>query len=297
MVYTLTLNPALDYVMQVKSLGFGEINRAEETELRCGGKGINVSAVLNELGVDNTALGFAAGFTGSELLRLLSESGIKNDFIFTENGATRINVKIRTGQELDINAGGFSPDEGNMKTLFEKLDSLIKNGDWLVLSGSLPKGVSASAYADIMKMLSDRDAKIAVDTEGDALLEALEYSPFVIKPNHIELGELFGKTVDGDVIPYANELRSRGAKNVLVSMAERGAVLVDENDRTYKSENAEGELVNSVGCGDSMLAGFIAGYIKTGDYENALRLATACGNATAYSETLATKDEIEKYYK
>lgn len=298
MVYTLTLNPALDYTLYTDGISFDDINRAKSENISYGGKGINVSVILNRLGVDNTALGFAAGFTGKELIRLLENDGIRHNFILLERGNTRINVKIRTGQELDINANGNELSSENIEALKSKLNALLKDGDILVLSGSLQSSLSSTTYADIMDAFGGRDILFALDTSGDALLESVKRRPFIVKPNHIELGDLFDARCDTEeeIITCAKKLQSLGARNVLVSRAENGALLFDENGGVHKAENAEGTLVNSVGCGDSMLAGFIAGYKKTGDYDYALRLATACGNATAYSKTLATKEEIKKAF-
>lgn len=293
MIYTLTLNPALDYVLEVENLTSLDINRAKSDSIYYGGKGINVSVILTRLGIDNTALGFVAGFTGQEIEKMLTADGIKTDFNYLKNGYTRINVKLKANTEIDVNANGPAIDSDDINSLFEKLDK-ISEGDFLVLAGSVPNNISSDIYEKILRSLNNRGVNFVVDATDDLLLNTLKYKPFLIKPNHIELGAIFNKDLksDDEIIYYARELRSRGAKNVLVSMAENGAILVDENDNTYKIENANGKLINSVGCGDSMVAGFIAGYIQNGDYQSALRLATACGNATAFSPSLATRDEI-----
>ncbi|MBR2100705.1 MAG: 1-phosphofructokinase [Eubacterium sp.] len=298
MVYTLTLNPALDYVLKVSSLKTDDINRASDAEIYYGGKGINVSVVLTRLGIENKALGFAAGFTGKELERLLEEEGINCDFIFLESGSTRINVKIKAESEIDINANGPSLAQSDVEKLFEKLDG-IKEGDYLVLAGSVPENMPEDIYESIMQYLSSRGVNFIVDATGNLLKNALKFKPFLIKPNHIELGDLFGIKAesDEDIERLGKELQSLGARNVLVSRAEKGAVLIDENGEISKTENAKGTLINSVGCGDSMLAGFLAGYIENGDFKTALKLGTACGNATAYSNSLCEKNEVERLYE
>ena len=293
LIYTVTLNPALDYVLKVNKLSFNDINRADETELFFGGKGINVSAVLNELECDNIALGFVGGFSGNKLEKMLEKANIKTDFVHI-NDETRINVKIRYGNELDINAEGPEISEEDIEELMKKLER-IEEGDFLVLAGSVPKNLPSDIYERIMQKLSNGGINFVVDAEGELLLNSLKYKPFLIKPNHHELGALFKASANKDeVINNARKLKEAGAKNVLVSLAENGAVLLDETNTVHNIKNAKGELVNSVGCGDSMIAGFIAGYIKTGDYSYALKLGTACGNATAYSDKLAGINEINE---
>lgn len=295
MIYTVTFNPALDYVLSVDNLNTNDINRATGEKLFFGGKGVNVSTILTRLGVESEALGFLAGYTGKMLEQMLNDEKIQNDFVYLEQGYTRINVKIKSSSELDINAQGPAIDDSSLKKLFSKLDEL-KNGDTLVLAGSIPSSLSNDIYEQILDKLSDRELRIAVDATGDLLLNVLRYKPFVIKPNHHELGELFGVEVSEleDVVKYARLLQDKGAKNVLVSCGKNGAVLVDELDNVHKMGIVPGKPVSSVGCGDSMLAGFIAGYIKTNDYAYALKLGSACGNATAFSVALASKDEIEE---
>lgn len=301
MVYTITFNPALDYVMNVKSLRTDDINRTESEELYYGGKGINVSVILSRLGIDNTALGFLAGFTGKRLEQMLVKDGISCDFNYLEDGYTRINVKIKADTEIDVNANGPDVKAEDIKALMSKLDE-IKSGDYLVLSGSIPKSLPDDIYQRIMEKLTDRGVRFVVDAEKDLLLNSLKYKPFLIKPNHHELGDIFNVKIDSDedIIKYAKALQEQGAVNVLVSMAKDGAMLIDENSNVHKIENAPGKVVNSVGCGDSMVAGFVAGYIDKNDYDYALRLGAACGNATAFSKELALYDEIKavfnKYY-
>ncbi len=298
MIYTVTLNPALDYVMKTGALRFDDINRSRGETLYCGGKGINVSVILTRLGVENKALGFIAGFTGNELERRLKRDGINCDFSRLKSGNTRINVKIKAQTELDINAQGPDISEEEINGLLKKLDE-IKKGDFLVLSGSVPSAVPSDIYERILERLDNRGINFVVDATGDLLLNALKYKPFLVKPNHLELGALFGVTAktDGEIETYARRLKEMGARNVLVSRAEDGATLIDENGNILSIKNAEGTLVNSNGCGDSMVGGFIAGFIKYNDYSRALKLATACGNATAYSDGLARIEDIERFYK
>lgn len=297
MVYTVTLNPALDYVMKVGTLRYDDINRAKSEEIYYGGKGINVSVILTRLGVDNVALGFKAGFTGDKLEQMLMDDGIKCDFNRLANGNTRINVKIKADTELDVNAQGPAICEEEITELLEKLDE-IQAGDFLVLAGSIPNTLPDDIYERMLKRLSNRGVNFVVDATGDLLKNVLTYKPFLVKPNHHELGDLFGvetKTTE-DIVVYAKKLQEMGARNVLVSRAKDGATLVDENGVVTTFPNVEGKLVNSVGCGDSMVGGFVAGYIEKGDYAYALKLGAACGNATAFSEELATKEEIDNIF-
>lgn len=298
MIYTITLNPALDYVLKVDSLSANDINRSSDEAIYYGGKGINVSVILSRLEAPTTALGFLAGFTGAELERLLKLENINCDFNYLKSGNTRINVKIKADDEIDINANGPKIDKADIEELFKKLDKISEN-DYLVLAGSIPKGLPNDIYESILKRLDNKGINFVVDATGDLLLNTLKFKPFLIKPNHLELGELFNTSADDDeaIIELAKKLQSKGAKNVLVSRAEKGAILIDEFGNIHKTENAKGTLVNSVGCGDSMVAGFLAGYIKANDYSYALKLGTACGNATAFSESLATKNEIENILK
>lgn len=297
MIYTITFNPAIDYVMKTGKFSFDNINRSESEEIYYGGKGINVSAVLTRLGVDNTALGFIAGFTGDELEKMLIKDGVKCDFNRLENGTTRINVKIKAEGEIDINANGPKIFEKDVSSLLKKLEKL-KTGDFLVLSGSVPDTLNGNVYEKIAKTVSGKNVNLVVDCEGEMLLNTLKFKPFLIKPNHLELGEIFNSKIEtvNDAERYAKLLVEKGAKNVLVSLAEKGAVLVDENERTHIIENVKGTLVNSVGCGDSMVAGFIAGYLQNNGFENALKLGVACANATAYSKGLCEKELVLKIF-
>lgn len=298
MIYTVTLNPALDYTLTLPCLLQGEINRSVSEEFFVGGKGINVSIVLNELGIESTVLGFIAGFTGDEIERQLKEKGIKTDFVRLEKGNSRINVKLRAGFETDVNCQGPQIDDTDMERLYEKLKQL-KQGDVLVLAGSIPKGIPCDTYEKILEAIKGREVKTVVDAEGDLLLKTLKCKPFLIKPNHLELAAALSKPLNSEeeIIEGAKKLKEQGAKNVLVSMAEKGAVLVDEKGEIHKMEAPEGSLVNSVGAGDSVVAGFIAGYLKQGDYDYALKLSIASGSATAFSSGLATKEKIEDLMK
>ena len=298
MVYTITLNPALDYVMKVGKLRYDDINRSKSEEIYYGGKGINVSVILTRLGVHNKALGFVAGFTGRKLEQMLVDEGIDCDFNRLSNGQTRINVKIKADTELDVNASGPDISEEDIKDLMDKLDD-IGEDDYLVLAGSIPSTLPDDIYERILSRLQSRGVNFIVDATGDLLKKALPYKPFLVKPNHHELGDLFGveTKTEEDIVKYARKVQEMGARNVLVSRAKDGATLIDENAKVTTFANVDGELVNSVGCGDSMVAGFVAGYINKKDYAYALKLGAACGNATAFSEELATADEIKKVFE
>ena len=295
MIYTITLNPALDYIVSVKELKMGMTNRTQEETILPGGKGINVSLVLNNLGLDTTALGFVAGFTGEEIKRRLEEAGCRTEFITLSEGFCRINVKIKNVDGMEINGKGPHIDAESLTRLMERLEAL-EAGDVLVLAGSIPATLPDSVYKDICEKLANRGIMIVVDATKDLLLNVLPCKPFLIKPNHHELGEIFDVTLRTaeEVMPYAVKLREMGARNVLVSMAGEGAVLAAADGGLYKRSAPEGELVNAVGAGDSMVAGFLAGYLKTKDYEEAFKMGLACGSASAFSENLATKEEVEK---
>lgn len=298
MVYTVTFNPALDYVMNVEKLSTDDINRTESEELYYGGKGINVSAILSRLNIPTVALGFTAGFTGKKLKEMMDDDGIKNDFTELNSGFTRINVKVKFGKELDINANGPEITADKIKELFLKLKKL-NDGDYLVLAGSVPASLPDDLYSIILEELSGKNINIVVDTTGNQLLNVLKYKPFLIKPNHHELGEIFGQKMDTaeKITEYAKKLQEMGAVNVLVSRGGDGAVLVDGNGTVHPADAVKGTLVNSVGCGDSMVAGFIAGYISNKSYSEALKLSVASSAATAFSKELAKADEIYKIYK
>lgn len=295
MIYTITVNPSLDYIVSVEDFRLGLTNRTSSEKLLPGGKGINVSQVLMNLGVENTALGFVAGFTGDALIRELEERGIHQEFIRIASGMTRINVKLTSIDGTEINGRG--PDIGaeDLEKLMKRLDQL-RDGDVLFLAGSIPGSISGDLYRDIMARLQRKDILFVVDATKELLTNVLEYHPFLIKPNHHELGEIFGVelTTRDSVVPYAKRLQAMGARNVLVSMAGEGSVLVAEDGTIVSHEAPKGVLINGVGAGDSMVAGFMAGYLKTGDYVYAYRMGAAAGSASAFSEELATKEEVMK---
>lgn len=297
MIYTVTFNPAIDYVVRADGIKLGSVNRTASEEIYFGGKGINVSAVLAELGVKSKALGFTAGFTGEAIENGVRDMGIEADFVRLPEGNSRINVKLRAAEETEINGQGPHISDEALAELFAKLDN-IRGGDTLILAGSIPNSLPSDIYERILERLSERDIRFVADATGKLLLNVLKYRPFLIKPNNFELGELFGAGIqnDGDIIKYASELQKAGARNVLVSMAEKGALLLDETGDIHRCGVCRGELKNSVGAGDSMLAGFIAG-IDSGDYDYALRLGTACGGATAFSDGLAAKSHIDELMK
>lgn len=298
MIYTLTFNPSLDYIVTVSDFTCGIVNRTTEEIIFPGGKGINVSMVLKNLGYESTALGYYAGFTGDKLKTLLEEKGIKTDFIPVKEGLTRINVKIRSTQESEINAQGPAISKEDIQKLYEKLDNLA-DGDILVMAGSIPDVMPGTMYMDIMKHLQEKNLKIVVDATKNLLVNVLPFHPFLIKPNNHELGEIFGVkiTEKADVIHYAKQLQEKGARNVLVSMAGEGAVLVAEDGTVYRSEAPKGTVINSVGAGDSMVAGFLAGYLESESYEKAFKMGVYTGSASAFSKELATKDEVEELWK
>ena len=293
MIYTVTFNPAIDYVVELVSFNIGEINRTTREYMNLGGKGVNVSRVLTNLEVPNVALGFVAGFTGDALRNGLERMGVKTDFISLKEGNTRINVNIKGVEETDINARGPEIPNSAIDELFKRLDNL-QSGDTLVLAGSIPTSLPNDMYERIMERLYGKGIRFVVDATRDLLVKSLKYEPFLIKPNNHELGEIFGLelTTENEIIYYARELKKQGAKNVLISMAGDGAILVDENDVAHKIGTPKGKVKNSVGAGDSMVAGFCAGYLEKGDYKYALRMGTAAGSASAFSESLATKQEV-----
>lgn len=292
MVYTVTFSPAIDYIVHTDELAAGSVNRAKSTAIFFGGKGINVSMVLKELGIRSKALGFIAGFTGAAIEKGVAENGIETDFIHLDNGFSRINVKIKSDRETDLNGQGPVIDGESLKALYEKLTRL-QDGDTLVLAGSIPDSMPSDVYESILGRLSGKKIKTVVDATKDLLRNVLKYRPFLVKPNHHELGELFGVTLkdDLDIAKYAEKLKDMGAVNVLVSRAGDGALLLDENGVLHTCGACRGTVKNSVGAGDSMVAGFLAGAGR-GDYEYALKLGTAAGGATAFSEGLAKKEEI-----
>lgn len=295
MIYTVTFNPSLDYILTVPGVQLGKTNRARTEQLFPGGKGINVSMILRNLGVESTALGFVAGFTGDELVRKLNALHIQTDFIGLSEGMTRINVKVKSHEETEINAVGPYIDKEALQALFTKLETL-QSGDVLFLSGSIPMGLPDTIYQDIMARLQEKGVLIVVDATKDLLRNVLQYKPFLIKPNHHELGELFGTKITSkeEAAFYAKKLQQLGARNVLVSMAGDGAVFVSEDGCILESKAPKGEVVSSVGAGDAMLAGFMAEWLSTKNYEKAFLMGLAAGSATAFSAHMASGDKIRE---
>lgn len=299
MIYTVTFNPSLDYIVRVNNFKLGEVNRTYYENILPGGKGINVSIVLKNLGHDSTALGFMAGFTGHEIENRLAKYGVKADFIQVANGLSRINVKMKSNEESEINGQGPDIREEDIEALYKKLDAL-KEGDLLVISGSVPNTLPGDMYERIMSRLDGRGINIVVDATNDLLVNVLKYHPFLIKPNNHELGEIYGVTLNtkDEVIPYAKKLQEAGARNVLISMAGEGAVFISEKGDVLKSAAPKGKVVNSVGAGDSMVAGFLTGYMESnGDYEKAFKMGLCTGSASAFSPDLATRPEVEALLK
>ncbi len=293
MIYTITFNPALDYIVKMDEFNLGHVNRSGNEFVYAGGKGINVSIVLNNLGVKSKALGFIAGFTGDEIERRVREFGCDTEFIKLSSGMSRINVKIKADVESEINGGGPDISEEALNNLYSQLDKLAE-GDILVLAGSVPKTMPTDVYERIMERLQEKNVKFIVDTTGESLLKVLKYNPFLIKPNHHELGDLFGIKLNNkeEVIEYAKKLKNMGAQNVIISMAGDGAVLIDSNGDVTTSNVPKGIVKNSVGAGDSMVAGFITGYLNSEKVEEGFKLGVATGSASAFSEGLATKDYV-----
>lgn len=297
MIYTVTFNPSLDYLVSVDDFTLGMTNRTESECLMPGGKGINVSMLLGNLGIESTALGFVAGFTGDEVVRRLQQIGVKNRFIRIEEGFTRINVKLKSIDGTEINGQGPVIAPEKVEELMRQLEDLGE-GDVLFLSGSIPASMPSTAYQDIMERLNGKNVCIVVDATKDLLLNVLPYHPFLIKPNHHELGEIFGVELKSrqEVIPYGERLRQMGAANVLISMAGEGAVLIAEDGTVFEAPAPQGTLVSGVGAGDSMVAGFMAGWMEKRNYAHAFRLGMAAGSASTFSEGLATKEKIQAVY-
>ena len=294
MIYTLTMNPSLDYIATVDRFVPGMTNRTSKEIMYPGGKGINVSIVLKNFGYDSRALGFTAGFTGREIERLVKEAGISSDFIPLSEGISRINVKLRGEQETEVNGMGPVISEADIALLFDKLDTLV-SGDVLILAGSIPSSVDDHLYENIMDRLKGRGIRILVDATKDLLMNVLDKGPFLIKPNNHELGEIFGVTLRGaeECVPYAKKLQEKGAKNVMISLGGEGGLLLAETGEVFSSPPPKGRLVNSVGAGDSMVAGFLAGYLHNNDYEEAFYTGLCTGSASAFSEELAKKHEVD----
>ena len=298
MIYTVTFNPSLDYVIQVDDLTLGEVNRTTSEKIYPGGKGNNVSVIFANLGHKSKALGFKAGFTGEQMETMLEEFGCYTDFIPLEEGLTRINVKVKSNEESEINGQGPEIPEKKVEELMKQL-SALGEGDVLFLAGSIPSSMADDAYQKIMEMLDSKGIRIVVDATRDLLMKVLPYHPFLIKPNNHELGEIFSvelKTRES-VVPYAKQLQEKGAQNVLVSMAGEGAVLVAASGEVFEAPAPKGKLINGVGAGDSMVAGFMAGYMEKEDYLHAFHMGIAAGSASAFSENLATREEIASVYE
>lgn len=295
MIYTVTLNPSIDYVINLEHLKTGQVNRVNDENVYPGGKGINVSRVLKTLGHDNVATGFVSNFTGDFIINSLSDLNVKSDFIKLDNGFTRINVKIKSDEETEINGGGPHISDEKLKELFDKLSEL-KEGDILVLAGSIPSTLKEDLYEKIMEHVKGNNVKVVVDATKNLLLNVLKYNPFLIKPNNHELEEIFNVKLENveDIAVYGKKLQKMGARNVLVSMGKDGALLITEDKEIFISNVPKGRVINSVGAGDSMVAGFISGYTNSNSYEEALRLGAASGSATAFSSDLATKEFIDK---
>ena len=298
MICTVTFNPSLDYIVSVDDFQLGMTNRTSSELILPGGKGINVSIVLKNLGLDSTALGYAAGFTGEELIRRLNEFGVNADFIKIDHGMTRINLKLKSIDGTEINGCGPDIDAKALEQLMEKIDRL-GDGDVLVLAGSIPYTMPDDMYQRILERIQGRGVLTVVDATRDLLVKVLPYHPFLVKPNNYELGEIFGVKLSTreEVVPYGKKLQEMGAQNVLISMAGEGAVLIAENGDVYEEPAPKGKLINGVGAGDSMVAGFMAGYMEKQDYEYAFHMGIAAGSASAFSENLATREEIEAVYQ
>ena len=295
MIFTVTLNPSIDYVVRLDKLTNGITNRTTSEEYYFGGKGINVSCVLAELGLDSTAYGFVAGFTGEAIEKGIRNDRIITDFIKLKHGISRINIKIKAGEETEINCQGPHIDDSELERLLQKIDR-IANGDTLVIAGSIPNTMPDDVYERMLERISRKDVKIVVDATKQLLVNSLKYKPFLIKPNRQELSEIFGTEVktEDDIEKYAKELQKMGAKNVLISLGGEGAMLIDENGEKHKAGVLKEKVINTVGSGDSMVAGFVAGYEKEHSYSYALKLGSVCGNATAFLSGLATREKIDE---
>ena len=298
MIYTITFNPALDYISQVENFEIGKINRTKTEKILPGGKGLNVSTVLKNLGQDSTALGFIAGFTGDELKKEVETKGIKTDFIKVEEGLTRINVKISSNEETALNGNGPKIADENIKELLEKIQKIEKQ-DMVILAGNVPKGIKDNIYEIICEKLKQNGVTFIVDSTRELLINVLKYNPFLIKPNKEELEETFKVKIETkeDIVRYAKELQLMGAQNVLISLGGDGAILVTTEDKVYFSNAPKGKVINTVGAGDSMVAGFIAGYNQSGDFEHAFKMGIATGSASAFSMNLATAEEVANLLK
>ena len=299
MIYTVTFNPAIDYIVRMNDkLLPGMTNRSDSEDCYFGGKGINVSTILKNLGLESTALGFTAGFTGKAIEESVIGKGIIADFIHLDEGISRINVKIKGEAETEINAQGPRIPEEAREKLFSKVANL-KDGDMLILAGSIPNSLPNDVYEKLIALVADKKVDVVVDATKDLLKNVLKYHPFLIKPNNHELGEMFGTVLktDDEIELHAKKLQEMGARNVLISMAGDGAMLIAETGEKFRIGVPKGKVKNSVGAGDSMVAGFIAGYFKNRSYDEALKMGTAAGSATAFSDDLATGEAILELYK
>lgn len=295
MIYTVTLNPAIDYIMRMDELHMGITNRSNSEEYYCGGKGINVSLVLAELDIPSTALGFIAGFVGDAIDKWVANTYVTTDFIRLRDGISRINVKIKAGEETEINGQGPDIAEDELEALMMKVDH-IQDGDTLILAGSIPNTLPDDTYERMLERIADKDVRIVVDATKQLLVNSLKYKPFLIKPNRQELSEIFDVEVKTkeDIVTYAKKLQEKGARNVLISLGGDGAMLVDEDGQIHEAGVINEPVVNTVGSGDSMVAGFVAGYEMQNSYSYALTLGSVCGNATAFLPWLATKEKINE---
>ena len=295
MIYTITFNPALDYITQVENFKIGKINRTKAEKILPGGKGLNVSIVLNNLKIKNTAIAFIGGFTGEELKNKIENYGIGTDFIKVTDGITRINIKINSDEETAINGQGPQIMEKEIKELLEKIDKM-KNNDIVVISGNIPNGVPKTIYETICEKLAKKEILYIVDATRELLINVLRYKPFLIKPNKEEIEETFNVKLNNieEIKTYARKLQEMGAQNVLVSLGGEGALLISKDKKEYYSKAPKGKVINTVGAGDSMVAGFLTGFLKTNKYENAFKMGIATGSASAFSENLATEEDVEK---
>lgn len=298
MIYTITFNPALDYISQVENFKIGKINRTKTEKILPGGKGLNVSTVLKNLGIESTALGFIAGFTGKELKRNIEEKGIKTDFIKVEKGITRINVKISSNEETALNGNGPEITEEDINKLLEKIEKITKE-DMVILAGNIPRCINNDIYEIICKTLEKNNVTFVVDATKELLMNVLKYKPFLIKPNKEELEETFKEKIETkeEIIVHAKKLQQMGARNVLISLGGEGAILVTTEEKEYYSKAPKGKVLNTVGAGDSMVAGFIAGYEQSGDFEQAFKMGIATGSASSFSMNLATAEEVANLLK
>ena len=298
MIYTITFNPALDYISQVENFKIGKINRTKTEKILPGGKGLNVSTVLKNLGIESTALGFIAGFTGKELKRNIEEKGIKTDFIKVEKGITRINVKISSNEETALNGNGPEITEEDINKLLEKIEKITKE-DMVILAGNIPRCINNDIYEIICKTLERNNVTFVVDATKELLMNVLKYKPFLIKPNKEELEETFKEKIETkeEIIVHAKKLQQMGARNVLISLGGEGAILVTTEEKEYYSKAPKGKVLNTVGAGDSMVAGFIAGYTQSGDFEQAFKMGIATGSASSFSMNLATAEEVANLLK